>query len=62
VKEAKELIDKLGFSMNEVCAYADHIDDIPLLEAVRYPICVTQKDSKLSAIARARGWQCLYVS
>jgi fatty acyl-CoA reductase len=44
-----------GFSMEESVAYADSASDLPMLEAVGYPVAVNA-EPKLAAIARKRGW------
>lgn len=41
--------------MNESVAYADSTSDLPLLEAVSFPVAVNP-DTKLATIARRRGW------
>ncbi|MGH9285275.1 MAG: HAD-IB family phosphatase, partial [Acidimicrobiales bacterium] len=42
-------------SMAEAVAYADSTSDLPMLEAVGYPVAVNP-EAKLAAIARKRGW------
>jgi phosphoserine phosphatase len=44
-----------GFSMEEAVAYADSSSDLPLLEAVGFPVAVNP-ETRLAAIARKRGW------
>jgi len=44
-----------GFSMDEAVAYADSTSDLPLLEAVGFPVAVNP-ETRLAAIARKRGW------
>jgi HAD superfamily hydrolase (TIGR01490 family) len=44
-----------GFSMEEAVAYADSTSDLPLLEAVGFPVAVNP-ETRLAAIARKRGW------
>jgi HAD superfamily phosphoserine phosphatase-like hydrolase len=44
-----------GLSLGESVAYADSASDLPMLEAVGYPVAVNA-EPKLAAIARKRGW------
>lgn len=44
-----------GFRMEECVAYADSTSDLPLLEAVGFPVAVNP-ETRLAAIARKRGW------
>ncbi|MGH9226330.1 MAG: HAD-IB family phosphatase [Acidimicrobiales bacterium] len=44
-----------GLSMAESVVYADSASDLPMLEAVGYPVAVNA-EPKLAAIARKRGW------
>jgi alcohol-forming fatty acyl-CoA reductase len=44
-----------GFSLDECVAYADSTSDLPLLEAVGFPVAVNP-ETRLAAIARKRGW------
>ncbi len=44
-----------GLSMEETIAYADSTSDLPLLEAVGFPVAVNP-ETRLAAIARKRGW------
>jgi HAD superfamily hydrolase (TIGR01490 family) len=44
-----------GLSLQESVAYADSTSDLPMLEAVGYPVAVNP-ESKLATIARKRGW------
>ena len=39
----------------EAVAYADSTSDLPLLEAVGFPVAVNP-ETRLAAIARKRGW------
>ncbi len=45
----------VGASLEESVAYADSTSDLPMLEAVGYPVAVNP-EAKLAAIARRRGW------
>jgi fatty acyl-CoA reductase len=47
--------DAEGFSLDECVAYADSSSDLPLFEAVGYPVAVNP-ETRLAAIARKRGW------
>jgi len=44
-----------GFRLEECVAYADSSSDLPLLEAVGFPVAVNP-ETRLAAIARKRGW------
>lgn len=44
-----------GIKLSEAVAYADSTSDLPMLEAVGYPVCVNP-EPKLASIARKRGW------
>ncbi|CAB4693751.1 unannotated protein [freshwater metagenome] len=44
-----------GFSMEQAVAYADSSSDLPLLEAVGFPVAVNP-ETRLATIARKRGW------
>ena len=41
--------------LDESIAYADSSSDLPLLEAVGFPVAVNP-ETRLAAIARKRGW------
>ena len=45
----------LNLSLEESVAYADSASDLPMLEAVGYPVAVNP-EAKLATIARKRGW------
>ena len=47
--------DAEGFRLDECVAYADSTSDLPLLEAVGFPVAVNP-ETRLAAIARKRGW------
>lgn len=47
--------DAEGLKLGESMAYADSASDLPLLEAVGFPVAVNP-EAKLAAIARRRGW------
>ena len=50
-----EYADAEGLSLEESVAYADSASDLPMLEAVGYPVAVNP-ETRLAAIARKRGW------
>ncbi|MGH2686396.1 MAG: HAD-IB family hydrolase, partial [Actinomycetota bacterium] len=47
--------DAEGLSLAEAVAYADSASDLPMLEAVGFPVAVNP-ETRLSALARKRGW------
>jgi fatty acyl-CoA reductase len=47
--------DAEGFRLDECVAYADSSSDLPLFEAVGYPVAVNP-ETRLAIIARKRGW------
>jgi HAD superfamily hydrolase (TIGR01490 family) len=47
--------DMQGLSLRESVAYADSASDLPMLEAVGFPVAVNP-ETKLATIARKRGW------
>ncbi|MEM8620680.1 MAG: HAD-IB family phosphatase, partial [Actinomycetota bacterium] len=47
--------DAEGFDLDECVAYADSSSDLPLFEAVGFPVAMTP-ETRLAAIARKRGW------
>lgn len=51
----KEFCQMRNFSLDNAAYYADAIDDLPALEAVGFPVCVTP-DKKLNKIAQEKGW------
>jgi HAD superfamily hydrolase (TIGR01490 family) len=44
-----------GFDLAESVAYADSTSDLPMLEAVGFPVAVNP-EGRLAALARKRGW------
>ena len=50
-----EYADANGMRLEESVAYADSASDLPMLEAVGYPVAVNP-EAKLATIARRRGW------
>ncbi|MFM7253892.1 MAG: HAD family hydrolase, partial [Ilumatobacteraceae bacterium] len=44
-----------GLRLEESIAYADSSSDLPMLEAVGFPVAVNP-ETRLAAIARKRGW------
>jgi alcohol-forming fatty acyl-CoA reductase len=60
IGEARALVladyaDAEGLLLEESMAYADSASDLPMLEAVGFPVAVNP-EAKLAAIARRRGW------
>jgi alcohol-forming fatty acyl-CoA reductase len=51
----QEYADAEGLSLDESVAYADSASDLPMLEAVGFPVAVNP-ETRLAAIARKRGW------
>ena len=47
--------DAHGFDVSESVAYADSTSDLPMLEAVGFPVAVNP-ETRLAALARKRGW------
>jgi HAD superfamily hydrolase (TIGR01490 family) len=47
--------DAQGFDVAEGVAYADSTSDLPMLEAVGFPVAVNP-ETRLAALARKRGW------
>ncbi len=47
--------DEHGFDLSESVAYADSTSDLPMLEAVGFPVAVNP-ETRLAALARKRGW------
>jgi HAD superfamily hydrolase (TIGR01490 family) len=47
--------DEHGLDLRESVAYADSSSDLPMLEAVGFPVAVNA-ETKLASIARKRGW------
>jgi HAD superfamily hydrolase (TIGR01490 family) len=47
--------DAEGLSLAESVAYADSTSDLPMLEAVGFPVAVNP-ETRLAALARKRGW------
>jgi len=53
---ARQYCKDKGFNMKDAFYYADSIDDLPVFESVRFPVCVTP-EKKLEKIALKRGWK-----
>ena len=51
----REYCEQRNIDLKDVAYYADSIDDLPALEKVGYPICITP-DRKLKKIAIKKGW------
>ncbi len=50
-----DLADEHGYDLRESIAYADSASDLPMLEAVGFPVAVNP-EPRLASIARKRGW------
>jgi HAD superfamily hydrolase (TIGR01490 family) len=50
-----EYAEANGFDLGEGVAYADSTSDLPMLEAVGFPVAVNP-ETRLAALARKRGW------
>ncbi len=50
-----EYAESSGLDLEQSMAYADSASDLPMLEAVGFPVAVNP-EAKLAAIARRRGW------
>jgi len=44
-----------GFDLRQTVAYADSTSDLPMLEAVGFPVAVNP-ETRLATLARKRGW------
>ena len=60
IGEARALVladyaESEGLKLEESMAYADSASDLPMLQAVGFPVAVNP-EAKLAAIARRRGW------
>jgi len=51
----RQYADANDIDLKESVAYADSTSDLPLLEAVAFPVAVNP-DTKLAIVARRRGW------
>jgi fatty acyl-CoA reductase len=51
----QEYAEAEGLTLEESVAYADSASDLPMLEAVGFPVAVNP-ETRLAAIARKRGW------
>ena len=50
-----DFADERGLNLRESVAYGDGTSDLPMLEAVGFPVAVNP-ETKLAALARRRGW------
>ena len=50
-----DLCSELDLDPRQAVAYADSSSDLPMLEAVGFPVAVNP-ETRLAAIARKRGW------
>lgn len=51
----KEYCSSNNQSIHNAFYYADSIDDLPVLECVGHPVCITP-DKKLTEVASSKGW------
>ncbi|MDA3041085.1 MAG: HAD-IB family hydrolase, partial [Actinomycetota bacterium] len=51
----RDFADQHGIDLNESVAYADSSSDLPLLEAVGFPVAVNP-ETRLASISSKRGW------
>ena len=58
VTRLQEWLSSSGESLEGSYFYSDSINDLPLLERVSHPVAV-DPDSRLRAIAEARGWKIM---
>lgn len=56
LERARVLLHSLGARLEDAAFYTDSITDLPLLEAVGYPI-VVNPDARLRRAAKRRGWR-----
>lgn len=54
-QRSEELLASLGFSLEQTAFYTDSITDLPLMEAVGYPVAINP-DTRLRRVAQRRGW------
>jgi HAD superfamily hydrolase (TIGR01490 family) len=55
----KEYCEVRNYNLSEAFYYGDSISDLPALEVVGHPVCVTP-DRKLELIANKREWRVCY--
>lgn len=55
----REFADNEGFDLSESVAYADSSSDLPLLDAVGFPVAVNP-EARLASLAIKRGWLIEY--
>ncbi len=55
VTHAKALAEALGEALSDAWFYTDSMSDLPMLEAVGFPVAVNP-DPRLRRAAKARGW------
>jgi HAD superfamily hydrolase (TIGR01490 family) len=54
-ERSEALLASLGYGLADTAFYTDSITDLPLLEAVGYPV-VVNPDTRLRRVAKRRGW------
>ena len=50
--------ERNGYALDQAWYYGDSYADVHVLERVKVPVCV-DPDTKLRAVARARGWRVI---
>lgn len=55
LKRLSDYCAQNGYKLEEAWYYADSLSDLPVLEAVGHPVCVTP-DPRLQKAAEERGW------
>lgn len=55
VTHARQLAESLGESLADATFYTDSMSDLPMLDAVGFPVAVNP-DPRLRRLARQRGW------
>ncbi len=58
LKAAQRYAQPLAIGLEDTYFYSDSVDDLPLLEAVGYPVVVNGR-AKLVKVAKVRGWPTL---
>lgn len=58
VERARRCLAEWSIALDECAFYTDSITDLPLLDAVKVPVCVNP-DARLRRLAKRRGWPML---
>ena len=56
---AEQVVERRQTSLDRAYFYSDSVDDLPLLEAVQWPVVVNPK-AAMARLAGTRGWPCLW--